>query len=384
MSTSRSHTQLHGSAPFSQVELRLVFAAELIGPSPAHRMCERSGRSSSTWISSSLFQGGMKEQALCLALLVVEMLGVCLIDPEGKSLPDVSSQPKEIAVTIDDLPLNGPRIDTKRLQAMTAKMLAGIKTYQIPVVGFVNESLLYVPGETDERIALLKAWSDAGVELGNHGFSHLGFRDTSLADYEDDFIRGSVLTEILMKQKGQKVRYFRHPFLQLGRTLELEKSFESFIMERGCQIAPVTIDTMDWMFLASYAQARAQNNPEMIKRVSDEYLKYVDLKFEFCNKVVAELFGRSIKHILLHANELNADNLDGLIKVIRSKGYRFITLEQALKDPVYQYPDKYLATSDWLSLWSYSKGKKFDSPIPPEFIQKVYSDSQKPISARRD
>lgn len=327
----------------------------------------------------------MKSRTLCLALLIVEMLGVCLIDPQGKSLRNASPQPEEIAVTIDDLPLNGPRIDTERLRTMTAKILAGIKTYQIPAVGFVNESLLYVPGETDERIALLKAWSDAGVELGNHTYSHLGFRDASLADYEDDFIRGSVLTEILMKQNGQKDRYFRHPFLQLGRTLELEKSFESFIAERGYRIAPVTIDTMDWMFLAAYAQARAQDNPEMIKRVSEEYLKYVDLKFDFCNKVVTELFGHSIKHILLlHANELNADNLDGLIKVIKGKGYRFITLEQALKDPVYQYPDKYLATSDWLSLWSFSKGKKFDSPVPPEFIEKLYSDSQKPLPGRHD
>src|SRR5512143_1829675 len=173
-------------------------------------------------------KGNMKEQALCLALLVVEMLGVSLIDPQGKSLRYVSSQPKEIAVTIDDLPLNGPRIDTKRLRAMTAKMLAGIKAYQIPVVGFVNESLLYVPGETDARIALLRAWADAGVELGNHTFSHLGFANASLADYEDDFIRGDALTRMLMKQKGLRSRYFRHPFLQLGKTPELEKSFESF------------------------------------------------------------------------------------------------------------------------------------------------------------
>ncbi len=60
---------------------------------------------------------------------------------------------------------------------MTSKILSGIHKYQIPVVGFVNESLLYVPRETDARIAVLEAWSDAGVELGNHTFSHLGFKD---------------------------------------------------------------------------------------------------------------------------------------------------------------------------------------------------------------
>src|SRR5262245_12032036 len=33
---------------------------------------------------------------------------------------------KEIAVTIDDLPLNGPRFELTRLQTMTSKLLAGI------------------------------------------------------------------------------------------------------------------------------------------------------------------------------------------------------------------------------------------------------------------
>lgn len=327
--------------------------------------------------------GKMRKKTLFLILLFVEMFVFCLITLQAQSIRDNDQHAKEIVVTMDDLPLNGPRIEIQRLQAMTNKILAGISKYQIPVVGFVNESLLYVPGEIDARVAILKTWSDAGVELGNHTYSHLGFRDSSLAEYEDDFIRGDALSKMLMKQKGQKIRYFRHPYLQMGSSAEVEKAFESFISERGYQIAPVTIDTMDWMFLAAYAKARAQGNTEMIERVSNEYLKYVGLKFDSCEKIAGELFGHPIKHILLlHANELNADNFDGLIQVIKSKGYRFITLEQALKDPVYQFPERYNATSDWLSHWSFSKGKKFASPMPPEFIQKQYADSQTSTQAR--
>ena len=325
----------------------------------------------------------MRHKALISALLIVEMLGVCLLDLRAQGVRNADQQVKEIAVTIDDLPLNGSRIEIKKLQTMTGKLLAGISKHKIPVVGFVNESLLYVAGEIDARVAVLKTWTDAGVELGNHTFSHLGFKDASLADYEDDFIRGDALTRMLMKQQGQTVRYFRHPYLQMGKTAELEKSFESFIAERGYRIAPVTIDTMDWMFLAAYATAQTQGNTEMIKRVSTEYLNYAGLKFDFCERVATELFGHPVKHILLlHANELNADNFDELVKLIKSKGYRFITLEQALSDPVYQYPEKYQAVSDWLSLWAFSKGKKFASPAPPEFIQKLYADSQKNTSVR--
>jgi peptidoglycan/xylan/chitin deacetylase (PgdA/CDA1 family) len=320
----------------------------------------------------------MKRNCFCATVLIVVLLGLCSENHHAQNLREASQPHKELAITIDDLPLNGPQFEIKRLQAMTEKLLSGIKRHGIPVVGFVNEGLLYLPGETDARIAVLKAWADAGIELGNHTFSHLGFKTASLTEYEDDFIRGDALTRALLKQKGQKPRYFRHPFLQMGATRELEKAFEEFIAGRGYKIAPITIDTMDWMFLAAYTRARAQGEIEMIKRVSEEYLKFVDLKFDFCEKVSTELFGRNIKHILLlHANELNADNFDALVKVMKDKGYHFITLEEALKDSAYQYPDKYLPVSDWLGHWSFSKGKTFDSPAPPEFIQKIFSGGQK-------
>jgi peptidoglycan/xylan/chitin deacetylase (PgdA/CDA1 family) len=309
-------------------------------------------------------------------------LSACSIALHAQTGTDSPLPQREIAVTVDDLPLNGPRFELKRLQDMTGKLLSGITRNRIPVVGFVNESLLYVPSETDARIALLKAWSDAGVELGNHTFAHLGFRDTSLAKYEDDFIRGDTVIRVLLKEKGQTPRYFRHPYLQMGPSEGIERSFESFIAERGYRIAPVTVDILDWMFRVAYANARTRRDSEEMKRVSDEYLRFAAVKFEFCERVTNDLFGHPIKQILLiHANELNADNLDGLVRMLKGRGYEFITLEQALQDPVYQFPDKYKDTSDWLAHWSFSKGKQFESPKPPEFIEKIYQDDQKKLPA---
>ena len=286
---------------------------------------------------------------------------------------------KEIAVTIDDLRLNGSRFDLVRLQTMTTRLLSGISSQHVPVVGFVNESLLYVPNETDARIALLDQWAAAGVELGNHTFAHVGFKDTPLSQYEDDFVRGETITKAIMKKRGQRLEYFRHPFLQMGPTRELENSFEAFIGERGYRIAPVTIDSMDWMFRVAYANARTQGDTALMQKVAAAYLTFAGVKIDYCESVARELFGRPVKHILLlHANELNADNFGELVKLMRARGYRFITLKEALTDPIYQFPDKYKATSDWLNHWTFSKGKQLAAPMPPEFIQKAYSDSLKP------
>lgn len=254
---------------------------------------------------------------------------------------------------------------------MTENLLTVLKKNQIPMVGFVNESLLYAPNETDARIAVLKMWIDGGVELGNHTYSHLGFKDASLANYEDDFIRGDSVTKMLLKPN--KPRYFRHPFLQMGNTRELEVSFEKFIGERGYKAVPITMDTMDWMFLAAYTKSLKEKDKALQKLVTDEYLKFVGLKIDSAEKISKELFGHNIKHILLlHANELNGDNFEALVQIYKDKGYQFITVEEALKDEIYRFPDKYVPTSDWLGHWAFSLGKRFETPQPPDFVQKIY------------
>jgi peptidoglycan/xylan/chitin deacetylase (PgdA/CDA1 family) len=286
---------------------------------------------------------------------------------------------REIAVTIDDLPLNGPDTSLSRMRTMTGKLVDSIRRNKVPVVGFVNESRLFGAGETDERIALLKMWVDGGVELGNHTFSHLGFKGTPIAQYEDDFVRGDTVTQTLMKSAGRRERFYRHPFLQMGDTFELEKAYEDFISARGYRIAPVTIDSLDWLILSAYRQAEDRRDEDMMRRVSDEYLRYVDVKLAYCEKTSETLFARPIKHILLlHDNELNADNFDRLIEVIKRRGYTFITVEKALTDPIYQFPPKYVATSDWLTSWAENKGIPFDPPQPADFILQIYNQATKP------
>jgi peptidoglycan/xylan/chitin deacetylase (PgdA/CDA1 family) len=164
----------------------------------------------------------------------------------------------------------------------------------------------------------------------------------------------------------------------MGTTYEIESRFERFLETRGYRIAPVTIDTMDWMFLSAYNDAKKSGDREALKRVSEEYLKFAAAKFEAAEKASNEMFGRPIRHILLlHANELNADDLDSLFAGLEKRGYKFVTLEWALDDAIYRFPDKYIDTSDWLSHWAFAKNKKIEAPAPPEFIQKAYADAQK-------
>jgi peptidoglycan/xylan/chitin deacetylase (PgdA/CDA1 family) len=92
----------------------------------------------------------------------------------GVSASHAASPPdRQIAVTIDDLPAgNASFMSAADITQMTTKLLAALHEQKIPAVGFVNEKKLYRPGEVDERIKALDLWLDAGLELGNHTFSH--------------------------------------------------------------------------------------------------------------------------------------------------------------------------------------------------------------------
>ena len=90
---------------------------------------------------------------------------------------------------------------------------------KVPVIGFVNENKLYSNGERDqEQIDLLRRWTTAGLELGNHTYSHISLHSKGLEEYEADLIKGETITAELLAEKGKKLRFFRHPYLMTGLT----------------------------------------------------------------------------------------------------------------------------------------------------------------------
>lgn len=127
---------------------------------------------------------------------------------------------KAVAVTVDDLPGAVPGTGhsqgaLKDFQKINAAVPQILKAHHALAIGFVNKWKLQVAGERDARVALLQAWLDAGLTLGNHTYS---LNAIPLAQYEDETIRGEVVTRALMKAAGQEERYFRYPFLMTGPT----------------------------------------------------------------------------------------------------------------------------------------------------------------------
>ena len=291
---------------------------------------------------------------------------------------DGAAVKRQVAVTFDDLP--APQGELEDMRRITSALLASFKRNGVPVVGFVNERKLYTRGEADERINLLRAWLDAGQELGNHTFSHINLQRAPLDAYEDDVVRGETVTRMLLEERGMKLRYFRHPFLYTGTTPEYKDGLAKFLASRGYTVAPVTLDNGDYIFADVYFKAKKRGDTETAKRVADAYVPYMESIFDFFERLSTETFGREVRQtLLLHANEINADRFDELASMMKRRGYTFVTLEEALKDPAYTEPDAlYKNGVSWIHRWRLAKGlQRKHEPEVPKFVGELYAAGQR-------
>lgn len=285
-----------------------------------------------------------------------------------------NDEQRAVAVTFDDLPLS--RMNAQTWRQTTTKLLASINAERVPAIGFVNESKLYENGKLDTaRVAVLQMWLDAGLELGNHSFSHPDLHRTELAAYKADILRGEEITKQLLAQKSMKPRYFRHPYLHTGMSLSVKKEVEAFLGEQNYTVAPVTIDNSEWIFAHAYALASERGDAALQQRVGEAYVPYMQEKFAFYEKLSRALFGREIKQtLLLHANLLNADYFTALARMLVERGYIFITLEEALRDAAYRSADTYIGPAglSWLQRWAMTAGKDKSffagEPRVPDFV----------------
>ena len=274
-----------------------------------------------------------------------------------------------VAFTFDDLPYGAVASDDDAALAnMTTRLVQRLQAGQIPAVGFVNEAKLYRDGELDPaRVALLRTWLDAGFELGNHTYSHPSLDQVPLDAFEGDVLKGETVTRPLMHEAGRTLRWFRHPFLDEGTTPEVRATFARFLTAHGYRVAPVTVNSAEWVFAAAYARALAQNDAAAARHIANAYVPYMQAVFAQAEQLALDLFGRPIPQVVvLHANQLNADQVDALAAMLRQRGYRFVSLDEALADPVYAAPPGVTGVEgeSWLEGWARQAGLR-PPALPP-------------------
>lgn len=306
---------------------------------------------------------GVKLRRGFLACTALCLLGVA-------ALPQPVVTGRRLALTFDDLPVAGAdACDGEMRVAVLNGLLGTMRQRKVRAAGFVNEARGC--GALNVTYAL-NAWLNDGHIIGNHSASHFDINRVPLAEYTADILNGEKLTRPLLEKRGLRLRYFRHPFLHVGQTPEIKKGLADFLAEHKYEVAPVTIDNQEWVFAAAYQRAHKAHNKGLKKRIAQAYLAYMEEVTEFFEKRSKEVLGREpVQILLLHANLLNAENLDPLIAMYRRRGYDFTTLTEALRDPAYEIADGYTGPKglSWIHRWGLTKGiPVVEEPREPKWV----------------
>ena len=129
---------------------------------------------------------------------------------------------------------------------------------------------------------------------------------------------------------------FRYPFLDEGSTLAKRNAVRAYLASNGYRIAEVTIDYDDWAWTDAYARCVAQHDDKTVQWLKDHVAESADRNLRDSNTNAKLLFNRQIPQILLiHIALFNTVTLDKILKSWRAKGVQFVSLDEALSDPVY-------------------------------------------------
>jgi peptidoglycan/xylan/chitin deacetylase (PgdA/CDA1 family) len=297
-----------------------------------------------------------------------------------------------LSVTIDDLPVATRSRDMAVWQRTTDALLKTLTERKVPGIGFAIEGRLYENGKlVDARVDLLRQWLKAGMELGNHSFSHPSLNGMGAptpggmdaGEYLADVLKGENVLRGLVEKSGQKLVYFRHPYLHTGRDAETRATVNQGLSKLGYTIAPVSIDNDEWMFAFAYEHALQGGNKELADKVHTDYLVYMEKVIDYWMEQSIRIVGRPMSHILLiHANQLNARALGALLDMVEKRKLPLCTLAEAMKDPAYKSPDQFFGAGgiSWIHRWAITrkmpKSTYEGEPSPPQYVKDLQRQSQ--------
>lgn len=278
-----------------------------------------------------------------------------------------------VALTFDDLPTMSLSDAAPYAAATTRALLDGLRRHRLPATGFVIGERLEGDGG-DAQTKLVKAWLAAGMELGNHTYSHVSLNKTPVETYIADVSRTDGILRPLLAARRRPLDWFRHPDLETGLTLDVRRTFEAWLATHGYRVAPVTMENSDWVFALPYDDAILRHDTAGAARIKRAYLDYTAQAVAWYRKAALQLLGRRPSFVfLLHATRLNADSLDQLADILRRNDLQPISLDRAMKDPAYRIADTYAGPDgdEWLSRWSRTLHKDLpweSFPEPPADI----------------
>lgn len=255
---------------------------------------------------------------------------------------------RRVAITIDDV----PNTRTFTNNNFSSKLLQELDSLSIPITIFINEGLIFRKDSVKNK-ELFDNWMKRSyVTPGNHTYSHFRYSEVGYNSFTEDVLKGEILSQEMAAKHGKDLKYFRFPYNDLGTDSSEHAQILNFLDDHNYVLTPFTIETSDWMFNSIYKKYLKIGDSVKAREIGQMYVDETIRSFAFFDSLTQHQNGRNVDQIYLcHDNRLNEDYLPELIERLRVEGYDFISLNDALKDPIYEKENSYW--KKWGITWCY-------------------------------
>jgi peptidoglycan-N-acetylglucosamine deacetylase len=240
---------------------------------------------------------------------------------------------QKLAITMDDLPQNGALPAGVTPTQVARDTLAVLKKRHVPpVYGFINAKKLEGNAFGAEA---LKLWA-AAEPIGNHTYSHMDLEQNPPEAFEREIEQNEPALELLAG-KGGEWHWFRYPYLHEGDTVEKRRAVRDYLKAHGYRIAQVTLDWEDYLWNGAYARCVDKKDTQAIAQLKASYLSTASDFLDLGRAQARLVYGRDINYVLLmHLGAFSSTILPEALDLLKKKGFKLVTLEEAQSDPAYE------------------------------------------------
>jgi len=244
---------------------------------------------------------------------------------------------KKILLSFDTLPAMKP-MGFWTPREISRMILKALEQNNIKAVGFVVAEKVE---DDPTSFIVLEDWASRGHILGNQTFGNVDLNELSAEDFLQHAEDGQKPIWSASKRFRFNFRFFRYPQLHEGNTPGKKKDVRRALADGGYQIVPITVKTSDFLFNRPLIEKqKSQGSQDELKAA---YLRHIGTMLDYAEKQSATLFDRNITQILwLHAGIATATWLEDLIPMLRTRGYEFVSLTDALADPAFKTAETYV------------------------------------------
>ena len=259
--------------------------------------------------------------------------------PATVTIQETTPPAIELAITFDELPYQmnrekQPLIKDGSLQKqVTLRIIKILQGAQVPATTFV------VCDRLPPEQGLAQHWLQGGFSLGNQTSTLVDANTTPIAAWQEDV---TACDQRLTKMNAPTPKWFRFPKLRRGWNQERDEALQNVLNRQNIVAVPATIPTLDHLYGYVYDQALTEGKTAFANTVLQDYVDHVQNSVQAAQALAIQRKGMPVPHIArFHVNQLNAHGMQQVISTLKRAGVKFITVHEAMQDPLYKQPNAY-------------------------------------------